>query len=53
MNLFLRFLQLMISIGRVPVKGFNSISSLRYRVRRTDSDVFQHHMTNSRFSTLR
>jgi acyl-CoA thioesterase FadM len=52
MNLFMRFLLLLWNIRKQEVAGFQSISALNFRVLPTDSDYFQHHLTNSRFPSF-
>lgn len=52
MNLFLRFLILLLKIRNLPLQEFTQASRLRFRVMPTDSDYFQHHMTNSRFPSF-
>lgn len=52
MNLFIRFLWLLWRLRSVAVTGFQSTSSLCFRVLPTDSDYFQHHLTNSRFPSF-
>lgn len=52
MNLFLRFLILLWNIRKQHASGFESVSNLDFRVLPTDSDYFQHHLTNSRFPSF-
>lgn len=52
MNLFLRFLWLLLQLRKVTCEEFNKPSSLNFRVLPTDSDYFQHHLTNSRFPSF-
>lgn len=52
MNLFIRFLILLWNIRKHDSKGFHASSSLDFRVMPTDSDYFQHHLTNSRFPSF-
>jgi len=52
MNLFIRFLFLLWNIRKHKNTDFHSTSSLAFRVLPTDSDYFQHHLTNSRFPSF-
>ncbi|EDY86520.1 thioesterase family protein [gamma proteobacterium HTCC5015] len=52
MNLFFRFLWFVFRLRFVETKGFDALSSLSFRVLPTDSDYFQHHLTNSRFPSF-
>ncbi len=49
MNLWIRFLRLLLSLGKRRAGAWDSEAALRFRVLPTDSDYFQHHLTNSRF----
>lgn len=52
MNLFFRFLLFFVRLRFVRPVGFEAPSTLRFRVLPSDSDYFQHHLTNSRFPSF-
>ncbi|MGM0564782.1 MAG: acyl-CoA thioesterase [Pseudomonadota bacterium] len=52
MNLFFRFILFFIRLRFLAVAGFEVPSKIRFRVLPSDSDYFQHHLTNSRFPSF-